>query len=147
MNKREHFECWLKVVRPQLTMTYDADGDYYLNYTVDLAYLAWLASPKTRPTEPNKISKEQLAAMKADTTEIVNHLRGIYTGIADAYPVNPLMLKAANEIERLRGAIQDLCDAANDLMSVVTIPEHSCEAEMDILRVTLNKHQTATKEQ
>src|SRR5690349_1804057 len=69
---------------------------------IDLAYRAWLASPRTRPTEPSKISKEQLAAMKADTSDIVDHLRGIYPGIADAYPVTPLMLKAADEIERLR---------------------------------------------
>lgn len=103
MNKREHFERWMKSIKPNMPLDYNEAEGYYYHDMMSLAYQAWLASPKTRPTEPNKISKEQLAAMKADTSDIVDHLRGIYPGIADAYPVSPLMMKAADEIERLRG--------------------------------------------
>jgi hypothetical protein len=105
MNKHEHFERWIKFLKPiapDLSLEFNEERGFYLDPRVNLAYEAWLASPKTRPTEPSKITKEQLAAMKADTSDIVDNLRGIYPGIADAYPVTPLMLKAADEIERLR---------------------------------------------
>jgi hypothetical protein len=46
--------------------------------------------------------------MKADTSDIVDNLRGIYPGIADAYPVTPLMMKAADEIDRLRETVRML---------------------------------------
>lgn len=107
MNKREHFERWLKSVKPNMPLDYNESEGYYYHDIVSMMWQAWQASPKTRPTEPNKISKEQLSAMKADTTDIVDNLRGIYPGIADAYPVNPLMLKAADEIERLRKAAKE----------------------------------------
>jgi hypothetical protein len=106
MNKREHFERWLKSVKPELPMYYDAEEDFYYHPIADTAYRAWLASPKTRPTEPSKITKEQLAAMRADTSGIVDNLRGIYAGAASRYPVTPLMMKAADEIERLREEVK-----------------------------------------
>jgi hypothetical protein len=102
VNKREHFERWLKHIKPNISLGYNEQGGYYYHDFASMMWQAWQASSKTRPTEPSKISKEQLAAMKADTSDIVDHLRGIYPGIADAYPVTPLMLKAADEIERLR---------------------------------------------
>ena len=103
MTKRKHFERWIKSVKPNVPLDYNDSEQYYYHDITSMMWQAWQASPKTRPTEPSKISKEQLAAMKADTSDIVDHLRGIYAGIADAYPANPLMLKAADEIERLRG--------------------------------------------
>lgn len=108
MNKREHFECWFKQLRPCLPRDYNESGDYYYDDTVDLSYRAWQASPKTRPTETSKITKEQIAAMKVDTTDLVDNLRGIYQNISSPYPVSPLMLKAADEIERLRVAFGDI---------------------------------------
>jgi hypothetical protein len=106
MTKREHFERWMKDHHQRVSLDYNGEGDCYHCGFADLAYRAWLASPKTRPTEPSKITKEQLDAMKADTSDIVDHLRGIYPGIADAYPVTPLMMKAADEIERLREEVK-----------------------------------------
>jgi hypothetical protein len=104
MTKREHFERWLKTKAYRLPLDYTktADGGYYHNDMVDIAYQAWLASPKTRPTENGRATKERLAELKADTSGIVDNLRGIYAGAADAYAVTPLTLKAADEIERLR---------------------------------------------
>jgi hypothetical protein len=102
VNKRKHFERWMKDHHQRVSLDYNEEGDYYDCGFADLAYRVWLASPKTRPTDPSKITKEQLAAMKADTSDIVDNLRGIYPGAASAYPVTPLMLKAADEIERLR---------------------------------------------
>jgi hypothetical protein len=103
MNKREHFERWMKSVKPNMPLDYNESEGYYYHDIASMMWQAWQASPKTRPTEKGRITKEQLAAMKADTTNIVDHLRGIYAGAASAYPVTPLMLKAADEIERLRG--------------------------------------------
>jgi hypothetical protein len=102
VNKREHFERWMKYVKPNMPLDYNDSEWCYYHDIVSMMWQAWQASSKTRPTEPSKITKEQLAAMKADTSNIVDHLRGIYPGIADAYPVTPLMRKAADEIERLR---------------------------------------------
>ena len=107
MNKREHFESWMKQVKPNMPLDYNESERYYYHDMVSLAYQAYIASPKTRPTEPSKITKEQLDAMKIDTTDIVNHLRGIYAGAASRYPVTPLMMKAADEIERLRVDLGD----------------------------------------
>jgi hypothetical protein len=132
VNKREHFERWIKFLKPiapDLSLEFNEERGFYLDPRVNLAYEAWLASPKTRPTEPSKITKEQLAAMKADTSDIVDHLRGIYPGIVDAYPVSPLQKKAADEIERLRHVVTDLaekirrCDytqARSDALQILT---------------------------
>lgn len=103
MTKLEHYKRYLRDRYPNIPQDYNDSEGYFYHDLAQFGWQAWQAGPKTRPTEPNKISKEQLAAMKADTSDIVDHLRGIYPGIADAYPVNPLMLKAADEIERLRG--------------------------------------------
>lgn len=102
MTQREHFERLMKQLRPNMPLDYNEQEGYYYHDMVSLAYQAYIASPKTRPTEPSKITKEQLDAMKIDTTDIVNHLRGIYAGAASRYPVTPLMMLAADEIEFLR---------------------------------------------
>ena len=105
MTKREHFERWLKQVKPNMPQDYNESEGYYYHDIVSMMWQAWQASPKTRPTEPSRITKEQLDAMNADTTDIVDHLRGIYAGAASRYPVTPLQMKVADEIERLQEEI------------------------------------------
>lgn len=119
MNKREHFESWMKQVKPNMPLDYNESERYYYHDIASMMWQAWQASPKTRPTEPSKITKEQLDAMKTDTTDIVNHLRGIYAGAASRYPVTPLMMLAADEIERLRDQILEARTIINELSVLI----------------------------
>jgi hypothetical protein len=134
VNKREHFELWMKDHYQRMSLERNDASDFYFDGHVDMTYRAWLASPKTRPTEPSKITKEQLAAMKADTSNIVDNLRGIYPGIAEAYPVTPLMLKAADEIERLRELLAEAYAFIRPLDDPEPWSDESLEAIKDKLR-------------
>lgn len=103
MTKKEHFERWMKSVKPNMPLDYNEQEGYYYHDIASMMWQAWQASPKTRPTEKGSITKVQLAElMKPDPKTIVDRLRGIYPGAASAYAVTPLQLEAAGEIERLR---------------------------------------------
>lgn len=106
MTKREHFEQWLRYVKPNMTLDWNEQEQYYYHDIVSLMWQAWQESPNRRHAEEGKVTKEQIAAMVADPETIVDRLRGIYPhGVT--YPVNPLQKAAANEIERLRAIIKE----------------------------------------
>ena len=102
MTRKEHFERWIKQVKPNMPLDYNEQEGYYYHDIASMMWQAWQASPKTLPTEPGRITKERLAVLKADTTDIVNNLRGIYPGAVVQYPVIPLQTKAADLIEGLQ---------------------------------------------
>lgn len=108
MTKRQHFERWMKQVKPNIHLDYNEQRGCYCHDFTSMMWQAWQASPKTRPTESGRVTKERLAELKADTAHIVDHLRGIYAGAASGHPVTPLQIKAADEIERLREKISRL---------------------------------------
>jgi hypothetical protein len=92
----------MKSVKPNMPLDYNEQEGYYYHDIASMMWQAWQASPKTRPTALGRITKERLAELKADTTDIVNNLRGIYPGAVDRYPVIPLQTKAADLIEGLQ---------------------------------------------
>lgn len=106
MTRREHFERWMRYVKPNLPLDYNEKEGYYHHDIVSLAWQAWQESPNRRPTELGKVTKERVREMLVDPETIVDRLRGVYPHDV-TYPVNPLQKAAAAEIERLQAIIKE----------------------------------------
>jgi hypothetical protein len=109
MTRKEHFERFMKHRFPYASLEYNDKGDCYKGDVAFVAHQAWKESPLRRPTENSKITKEQLAAMKADDpATIVDRLNGIFGNAVEPYPVPNVQKEAVREILRLREAVARL---------------------------------------
>jgi hypothetical protein len=102
VTEKEYYDRFLADRYPKMTRDYNESEGYYYHDMAQFGYRSFKYRAGLRPTAKGKISKEQLAVLKADTTDIVNNLRGIYPGAVAQYPVIPLQTKAADLIEGLQ---------------------------------------------
>lgn len=100
MTQREKFEAWFERYK-HIT---SAESEI-------VAWAAWQESPKHRPSDSSKITKDQINAYHPET--LVDRLNGVYKYVD--YPPTKIGQEAAMEITRLNSMIADLEERIADM--------------------------------